>query len=231
MADLFDMSVAGYGFHITGHLLALIALIIACLAITGHISYSRDKDANFEHVTLDGITYGDEGGGGTGRLRMKYISGYFVPRAAGNYFVTKSLTNSQTDAADRLIIPANSFIKEARMTVVVGTVGAQTNTQLGYQVATNNTAQANVQIFAQANAFIGANPTAAGAEIVVHDYDTNGNNARVGETGTAVNPGGNGVIGANDQVVTASTGGPLTAGLIRVDIWYHQREFTAATAF
>jgi hypothetical protein len=43
MADLFDMSVAGYGFHLTNHVLALVALIVACFAITGYISYRNES--------------------------------------------------------------------------------------------------------------------------------------------------------------------------------------------
>lgn len=43
MADLFDMNVAGYGFHLTGHMLSLIALIVACFAITGYISFRDDS--------------------------------------------------------------------------------------------------------------------------------------------------------------------------------------------
>ena len=50
MADLFDMSVAGYGFHITGHLIALIALIVACFAITGYITF---RDDSVPHSALE----------------------------------------------------------------------------------------------------------------------------------------------------------------------------------
>lgn len=52
MADLFDMNVAGYGFHLTGHMLSLIALIVACFAITGYISF-RDNSIPVSAKTGD----------------------------------------------------------------------------------------------------------------------------------------------------------------------------------
>lgn len=48
MADLFDMKVGGAGWHVTSHLIALVALFVACFAITGYISFrdnSIDRDA------------------------------------------------------------------------------------------------------------------------------------------------------------------------------------------
>ena len=43
MADLFDMKVGGLGFHITSHLIALVALFVACFAITGYITFRDDS--------------------------------------------------------------------------------------------------------------------------------------------------------------------------------------------
>ena len=42
MADLFDMNANGMGFHLTSHLIAIVALFVACFAITGYITY-RDN--------------------------------------------------------------------------------------------------------------------------------------------------------------------------------------------
>ena len=61
MADLFDMNVAGYGFHLTNHVLALVALIVACFAITGYISFRNasvpgkalKSDHQMESVLVD----------------------------------------------------------------------------------------------------------------------------------------------------------------------------------
>ena len=43
MADLFDVSVGGAGFHLTSHIIALAALFIACFAIAGYISFRDDS--------------------------------------------------------------------------------------------------------------------------------------------------------------------------------------------
>jgi len=68
MADLFDMKVGGLGFHMTAHLLALVALFVACFAITGYISFRddtvpgsalKDHNANFEAITADSLAAED----------------------------------------------------------------------------------------------------------------------------------------------------------------------------
>ncbi len=43
MADLFDVNAAGAGFHITSHMIAIIALFVACFAITGYITFRDDS--------------------------------------------------------------------------------------------------------------------------------------------------------------------------------------------
>lgn len=43
MADLFDVSVGGVGWHFTSHLIALAALFIACFAIAGYITFRDDS--------------------------------------------------------------------------------------------------------------------------------------------------------------------------------------------
>jgi hypothetical protein len=43
MADLFDVSIGGAGFHLTSHIIALAALFIACFAIAGYISFRSDS--------------------------------------------------------------------------------------------------------------------------------------------------------------------------------------------
>ena len=43
MADLFDVSVGGVGFHFTSHLIALAALFIACFAIAGYITFRENS--------------------------------------------------------------------------------------------------------------------------------------------------------------------------------------------
>lgn len=60
MADLFDVSVGGVGWHFTSHLVALAALFIACFAIAGYITFRKDSipgDALKDHdVDVDDIT-------------------------------------------------------------------------------------------------------------------------------------------------------------------------------
>jgi len=51
MADLFDMKVGGLGFHLTAHMIALIALFVACFAITGYISF---RDNSVPQTAIDG---------------------------------------------------------------------------------------------------------------------------------------------------------------------------------
>jgi hypothetical protein len=43
MADLFDVSIGGVGWHFTSHLIALAALFIACFAIAGYITFRDDS--------------------------------------------------------------------------------------------------------------------------------------------------------------------------------------------
>ena len=43
MVDVFDMNTSGYGFHITSHLIALVALFIACFAIAGYINFRTNS--------------------------------------------------------------------------------------------------------------------------------------------------------------------------------------------
>jgi len=43
MADLFDVSIGGVGWHFTSHLIALAALFIACFAIAGYIHFRDDS--------------------------------------------------------------------------------------------------------------------------------------------------------------------------------------------
>ena len=67
MADLFDMKVGGFGFHLTAHLLAVVALFVACFAITGYISFRddtvpgsalKDHDVDLEDITADTVALG-----------------------------------------------------------------------------------------------------------------------------------------------------------------------------
>ena len=43
MADLFDIKMGGVGWHMTSHLIAIVALFVACFAITGYITFRDDS--------------------------------------------------------------------------------------------------------------------------------------------------------------------------------------------
>ena len=67
MADLFDMNIGGLGWHIPTALVALTALIIACFAITGYISFRdnsidpnalKDGDIPGSNPTFTSVTIG-----------------------------------------------------------------------------------------------------------------------------------------------------------------------------
>lgn len=65
MADLFDVSVGGVGWHFTSHLIALAALFIACFAIAGYITFRdnsipgdalKDQDVDVEDIDASTLT-------------------------------------------------------------------------------------------------------------------------------------------------------------------------------
>lgn len=65
MADLFDVSVGGVGWHFTSHLIALAALFIACFAIAGYITFRdnsipgdalKDQDVDLEDIDASTLT-------------------------------------------------------------------------------------------------------------------------------------------------------------------------------
>ena len=57
MADLFDMNVSGVGWHVPIAMVAVAALLIACFAITGYISFQDDSipSAAMEDSDSDGV--------------------------------------------------------------------------------------------------------------------------------------------------------------------------------
>ena len=68
MADMFDLNVGGVGWHLTTGLIALVALFVACFAITGYITFRSgsipasafetgvDMDPTFDEVTARTVT-------------------------------------------------------------------------------------------------------------------------------------------------------------------------------
>lgn len=191
MADLFDLKVGGLGFHMTAHLLAIIALFVACFAITGYISFrddSIDRDALKDGegarlydaiVDLEGVTVVN----GTDAVVLKQIA----------------------------TIPSDTFITSVRMECVELATAAEL--QLGLAVsATAGTVSGTAvvtptDLIADSGNFMDSGST-------VGDLSTAGqfaDSVNVG-TKTALY-----VINADN----ANTGGALTSGKFRVYIEYY----------
>lgn len=62
MPDLFDVSMAGAGFHFTSHLIALAALFIACFAIAGYITFRKNSIPG-DALKDQNVDFGDIVGG------------------------------------------------------------------------------------------------------------------------------------------------------------------------
>lgn len=111
--DIFDINVGGVGFHMTSHLIALAALVIACFAIAGYIHFRGDsipasalKDET-ETLTKQGETW---------RFEKTYTTttGDLVT-AAGNVVLVTGL-----------VLPADAIVVGARTSTITasGTITA-----------------------------------------------------------------------------------------------------------
>lgn len=118
----FDVS-GPLGFHITGHLLGLVALVVACFAITGYITF-RDHSVPYKALDLvnDDIPADVVGPnkGGTG-FSKTLVKANLVPKVKGD--------------ADYHVgtLPADTVIQNINMYFVVLPTGPAT-ANLGYQV-------------------------------------------------------------------------------------------------
>ena len=94
MPDMFDVNVAGYGFHITSHTLALVALIVACFAITGYITFRDDT------ISMDKLEAFGEGS----------ISPQ-VTEVARNVVFSRSFVTATADTLQgQYVMPADSYV-------------------------------------------------------------------------------------------------------------------------
>ena len=145
MADLFDIKMGGVGFHITSHLIALVALFVACFAITGYITFRDDsiphkalndsgdvdQDMTVNDITATGTlsVAGNTTLGGS-NLVINSVTGFttteFKTHTAAD--ISNFMTaRNKTDAAGIAIkIPAGAFILQARVTVLTGCAGGTT---------------------------------------------------------------------------------------------------------
>lgn len=232
------------GFHITGHLLALVGLIVACFAITGYITFRdnsingkalkhgtipgsalADSNVNFEQVQLDGLSWGDESGAGTGRPHLRYTSGFYVAGAttiANNVrFLTSSIAGDQT-IPNRVTIPAGAWVTKAILTnVTVMAAAAPATFDIGIQNVANATPGRDNSIYDGTGLNVPGAVGAAGLETVVVSFEGAGASV-VGQGGAAVFPSS---IQTFDQFVTVTTlDNNVTSGTMRLDIWYMQRD-------
>lgn len=111
--DLFDVSVGGAGFHFTSHLIALVALFIACFAIAGYVMFRNDSipssalkdgDPDFEDITATSLTLSGDltyGGITESTVSVNAIPTTVVDGTPGTLVTFPSIT-----------IPANSSLQE-----------------------------------------------------------------------------------------------------------------------
>lgn len=123
MADLFDIKVGGAGWHITSHLIALVALFVACFAITGYITF-RDDSIGRAALKDDSVAVELPG-----PYEMKEYVGYtstdFKTQAAGGANATNFMTSQgvASSATGALILPKNARIMQVRLEVLAAVTG------------------------------------------------------------------------------------------------------------
>jgi len=123
MADLFDMKVGGLGFHLTAHMIALIALFVACFAITGYISF-RDK-------TIDGSALKS---GTVSKTALNEDADEDIPLIVLDIPLKEMVADGARTLDFTITQPANSFIEKMQSIVTepftetnaVSTVGVST---------------------------------------------------------------------------------------------------------
>ena len=185
MADLFDIKTGGAGWHVTSHLIALVALFVACFAITGYITFrddsippkaletdqSADDNLKVNNIEANGTlsVAGNTTLGGS-NLVINSVTGFttteFKTHTAAD--VSNFMTaRNQTDAAGIAIkIPAGAFILQARVTVLTGCADG-TDYDIGLNTTTATTS-ANIfdalplaSVNATTDVVFGANARAA----------------------------------------------------------------------
>lgn len=142
MADLFDVSVGGVGWHFTSHLIALAALFIACFAIAGYITFRsdsipgdalKDHDVDVEDIVADSVTTsGDVTVGG-------FITSADANVNHGGYKIIFGSSASTTVASTVPMVvtqPANTTLVNAGFYCLETTAAATANTNTGMMVGT-----------------------------------------------------------------------------------------------
>ena len=116
----FDISGPTGGFHITGHLLALVGLIVACFAITGYITF-RNNSVPYKALDLNDYEIeADKVGPGVPKQLISHLSPNLKTTDPNDFFVGR--------------LPAGAFINNVNMLVVVPATGDVGNTDLGFAV-------------------------------------------------------------------------------------------------
>jgi hypothetical protein len=217
MADLFDMRIGGAGWHLTSHLIAIVALFVACFAITGYITFRDDSvpitalndSGNAEHdMTVNDITAtgtlavtGDTTLGGS-NLKINSVTGFtttdFKSQVAGavSSFMTQQGKTNATGTAIK--IPLGAFILQAKVTVIIPCAGALT-----YDIGLSAT-----QIGGSVD-ILGGIPAANLDAVTDIVFGANSRDA-VGTLAQTV----------DSFVTVGSFGAPMTDGELRIDILY-----------
>lgn len=207
MADLFDVSVGGVGWHFTSHLVALAALFIACFAIAGYITFRKDSipgDALKDHdVDVEDIeattvkTTGDVTVGGK-LLEHKSIRQFLptldtVSSDAGvfNDIFDMLARNKPSSAADSQILLGHTPVAASAPTTL--TVDAATDNVIALNGVTivNGALTTTLTLNDSATAFAAAGQKsliyfdsftmATGVVLTIAGDDTDGHDASAGE--------------------------------------------------
>ena len=202
--NLFDVSVGGAGFHFTSHLIALVALFIACFAIAGYISYRsdsipssalKDQDQDFGAIVADSLQL--SGGPVLEHVRIFTDSTFGTQNA-------NVTTNLVTTAAGTTAysLPANAAVKHMVVTTTTPLTSDATN------VATLNIGT-SATTATSSNNFAGAQAITA--------LDTVNDRLLLSPTNT----GSSATAGFVTITVVNGTENLLT-GALAVDLYYYQ---------
>lgn len=134
--DLFDVSVGGAGFHFTSHLIALVALFIACFAIAGYVMFRNDSipasalkdgDPDFGAIVADSLQL--SGGPVLEHVRIFTDSDFGAQTA-----VTTSNLVTTAAGTTAYSLPANAAVKHMVVTTTTPLTGTGATLNIGTTV-------------------------------------------------------------------------------------------------
>lgn len=128
MSSLFDVTVGGSGFHVTSHLISLVALFIACFAIAGYVSYRdnsipgkalKDHDVDLEDIDSKTVRTGTLTVTGSGSVAGDLeVTGRLSHRDQAKDFPTMLTTGALRPAdSNTKSTPSSLSLAESRQVV------------------------------------------------------------------------------------------------------------------